>query len=184
MASYTLTIDGTDRTRAVENRTVEIFDSSGSSASTLTFTMNNRDGGAMPECDDEVVLIQDGERLFGGRILRINPSKIGDFVMYKVDCIDYVRDLDRNLVREGYQDMTDKEIIKDIVDNYCGGTGITYDNVTEGISISNMTFNYVPPSECFSIICKLTGREWYIDYNKDVHYGLKFLEYAPFNISN
>jgi len=182
MASYILTIDGVDRTRAIENRSVVITDSSGSSASTLSFGISNRDGGDMPSCDDEVIITQDGERLFGGRILRINPSKIGDYVVFAIDCVDYTRDLDRNLVREGYQDMTDKEIIEDIVDNYCGGTGITYDNVTEGISISNMTFNYVPPSECFTIICKLTGREWYIDYNKDVHYGLKFGEHAPFNI--
>lgn len=182
MDSYTLTINGTDRTKAVKNKTITIVDSSGSSASTLSFTLTNRDSESMPECDDEVIIIQDGVRLFGGRILRINPKKVGDFVMYGIECVDYTRDLDRNLVREGYQDMTDKEIIEDIIDNYCGGSGITYDNVTEGITISNMVFNYVPPSECFTIICKLTGREWYIDYNKDVHYGLKFGEHAPFNI--
>lgn len=182
MANYILTIDSEDRTKAIDNRTIAITDSTGSGASTLSFAMTNRDELGMPECDEEVVITQDGVVLFGGRILRINPEKKGDFAVYGIECVDYTRDLDRNLVREGYQDMTDKEIIRDIIDNYCGGTGITYDNVTEGVSVSNMVFNYVPPSECFSIICKLTGREWYIDYEKDVHYGLRFGEHAPFNI--
>ena len=182
MDKYTLTINGVNRTRTFNNKAITIIDSSGSSASTLSFTMTNRDGITMPDCDDEVIITQDGVILFGGRILRINPEKLGEFVTYGIECVDYTRDLDRNLVREAYQDMTDKEIIENIIDNYCGGTGITYDNVTEGVTISNMVFNYVTPSECFTTICKLTGREWYIDYEKDVHYGLKFGEHAPFNI--
>lgn len=73
------------------------------------------------------------------------------------------------------------EYVKD-GDNYCGGSGISYNNVTEGVTISSITFNYMPPSECFSRICKLTGRGWYIDYDKDVHYGLVTANEAPYNI--
>jgi len=183
MASYSLTIDGTDRTLNVSNRAIEITDEMGSDASVMSFTMVIRDSGVLPECDQEVV-ITDGDdvKLFGGRILKLNPIKRGSLIEWRIDCVDYTRDLDRNLVVEGYEDKTDKEIIVDIVDNYCGGSGITYDNVTEGISISNMTFSYMPPSECFSKICKMTGRAWYIDYDKDVHYGVKFSTPAPFNI--
>jgi len=182
MSSYTLTINGSDRTTSVQNGTIKITDSIGSSASTMTFQISNRVSSIIPNPDEEVIITQDGERLFGGRILRVKPIKVGNLLLWNIDCVDYTRDLDRNLVVEAYQNMTDKEIIVDIVDNYCGGTGISYDNVTEGVTISNMSFNYVPPSECISKICSLTGREWYIDYDKDIHYGIKYSTHAPFNI--
>ena len=182
MSSYTLTIDGTDRTTCVTNGTITINDEIGSGASVCDFVMSLR-GGAVPEGDQEIIITQDGTRIFAGRILRVFPLKRGSYSEWGIDCVDYTRDLDRNLVVEGYQDMTDKQIIEDIVDNYCGGTGITYDNVVEGVSISSMAFSYMPPSECFTRICKLTGRGWYIDYNKDIHYQVKTSEQAPFNIS-
>jgi hypothetical protein len=183
MASYTLTIDGTDRADDVKNASIKITDVIGSGASTMIFTIENHNSSTVPGLDDEVMLTQSGSRLFGGRILRVNPRQLGSMLVWDINCVDYTRDLDRNLVVEGYQDMTDKAIIEDIIDNYCGGTGITYDSVVEGITISSIAFSYMPPSECFSKICKLTGREWYIDYDKDVHYQVKTSEHAPFNIS-
>lgn len=182
MSSYILTINGTDRTTCVTNSTITIKDETGSGASTCNFVMSLR-GGAVPEGDQEIIITQDGTRIFAGRILNVSPTKKGSYSEWTVDCVDYTRDLDRNLVVEGYQNMTDKEIIIDIVDNYCGGTGITYDNVVEGVSISSMVFSYMPPSQCFTEICKLTGREWYIDYDKDIHYQIKTSESAPFNIT-
>ena len=183
MASYTLTINGTDRTICIGNRSITISDETGSGASTMSFSMIIRDEGDIPEGDQEIIVTQDGTRIFAGRILRTKPIKKGSLVVWDIECVDYTRDLDRNLVVEGYQDMTDKEIIIDIIDNYCGGTDIVYDSVTEGVSISTIVFSYMPPSECFSVICKLTGRQWYIDYDKDVHYGVKFSTPAPFNIT-
>ena len=183
MASYTLTINGTDRTACIGNGTITINDEIGSGASTMSFSMTDRDGNGIPECDQEIIIAEGSTRLFAGRILKLYPFKVGSFVEWGVDCVDYTRDLDRNLVVEGYQGMTDKAIIEDIIDNYCGGSGISYDNVTEGVTISSITFNYMPPSECFSRICKLTGRGWYIDYDKDIHYGLVTANEAPYNIN-
>ena len=78
--------------------------------------------------------------------------------------------------------MTDKAIIEYIVNQYCGGTGITYNNVVEGETFTSIIFNYEPPSECFSRLSKITGREWWIDYEKDIHYQVKTTTDAPFNI--
>jgi hypothetical protein len=183
MSSYTLTINGNDRTVCIGNRSVIIDSELGSSASTMEFSMVVRDGGSVPKNDEEVIITQGSSTLFGGRILKTQPVKRGSLVVWEVSCVDYTRDLDRNLVVEGYEDMTDKEIIEDIVDNYCGGTGITYDNVVEGVTISNVVFNYMPPSECLSSIAKMTGRQWYIDYDKDIHYSLKNVDEAPFGIT-
>lgn len=183
MSSYTLTINGTDRTKCIGNRSVNITDSDGSGASTLSFSMTIRDDGAIPTNDQEVIITQGGVVIFGGRILKTIPTKKGSFVNWDISCVDYTRDLDRNLVVENYESMTDKEIIKHIVDNYCGGSGITYDSVVAGVTITNLTFNYVPPSECISTIAKLTGRVWNIDYDKDIHYNLPNVSEAPITIT-
>lgn len=183
MSSYTLKINNTDRTRCVGNRSITITDSDGSGASTLSFSMVIRDGGAIPTNDQEVIITQGTVTIFGGRILKTIPTKKGSFVEWEIGCVDYTRDLDRNLVVENYENMTDKEIIKNIVDNYCGGLGITYNNVVSGVTISNLTFNYVPPSECISMIAKLTGRYWYIDYEKDIHYDTPDNDEAPITIT-
>jgi hypothetical protein len=183
MPSYTITINGVNRTREIVNKRVIIEDSEGHEPSRLEFTINNRDGGAVPEGDQEVIITQDGVRLFGGRILKVIPHRLGEFAEFDCYCVDYTRDLDRNLVVQGYQSMTDKQIIEDIVNQYCGGTGITYTNVTEGVTVSQVAFNYMPPSQCFTQLAELTGRMWYIDYSKDIHYGLKNTETAPFDIN-
>lgn len=183
MASYTFTINGNDRTTCIGNGSIIIDSELGSSASTMEFSMVVRDGGSVPKNDEEVIITQSGNTIFGGRILKTKPTKRGSFVHWAVQCVDYTRDLDRNLVVEGYENMTDKQIIENIVDNYCGGTGITYNNVVEGVTISNIVFNYMPPSECISTIAKMTGRQWHIDYDKDIHYSLKNVEEAPFGIT-
>ena len=179
---YTLTIDGTDRTLCVVARSIIITDSSEAEPSTMEFKMTIRDGGSLPQGDDEVIVTMGSERLFAGRILSLSPQrpKVG-IVTWEIKCVDYNRDLDRNLVVESYEDMTDREIISDIIDNYAPDFTIT--NVVEGISISQLVFNYVTPSQCFDEICELTGRTWYCDYNKDIHYLLPTANTAPFNIS-
>ena len=69
MSSYTLTINGIDRTTSVQNGTIRISDSIGSSASTLSFQITNRVNTTPPIPDQEVIIIQDGVRLFGGLLL-------------------------------------------------------------------------------------------------------------------
>ena len=183
MPNYEILINGINRTKEVGNRTVTIEDSTGTLSTTADFSLNCRLGGDIPECDDEVIINNNGERIFGGRVLKIVSRTLGDFAEFDVYCVDWIRDLDRNLVVEGYQEMTDKAIIEDIVNNYCGGTDITYDNVTQGVTVNQIVFNYVPPSQCFNEIAKLTGRNWYIDKNKDIHYFVRRTEHAPFNIT-
>ena len=80
--------------------------------------------------------------------------------------------------------MTDKEIIQDIIGTYCAGFGITFNNVIEGVTISKISFNYIQISQVFKNICKLTNRNWYIDYEKDIHYFPTETTTAPFDIDS
>lgn len=183
--AYQITINGSDKTNCIINKSIDITDETKDKPSVLRCTFFDKAQAGYPSLDDEIIIVKDGTRLFAGRILSADYEKIGDGEMLlHLSCIDYTRDLDRNLVVEGYEGMTDKEIIEDIVANYCQGTGITTVNVVEGVTINKIVFNYLQPSQCFRKICELTGRSWYLDYDKDIHYFPPDQTPAPFNIDS
>lgn len=183
--SYQIKINNVDRTSCVINRSIAITDEARDKPSTVRFTFFDNDEIGNPSLDQEVVILKDAVKLFAGKILQLDLQQIGPGELsYIVTCLDYTRDLDRNLVVEAYEGLTDKQIIEDIVNRYCQGTGITTNNVIEGVTINKITFNYVQPSQAFRKLCDLTGRSWYIDYDKDVHYFPPTTTAAPFNIDS
>lgn len=80
--------------------------------------------------------------------------------------------------------MTDAAIISDLVNTYCPASGITTTNVVAGVTINQISFNYVQLSQAIRKICDLTGRNWFVDYNKDIHYFPLTQSAAPFSISS
>jgi len=183
--TYSVTINGDDRTKCIYNRSVVITDDAGDTPSLMTIDFFNRDGGSVPVCEQEIIVTRNGTKLFAGYITEILYTKLGgSTVKIKFECIDYTRILSRRLVVEGYENMTDKAIIEDIVAKYCQGTGITTTNVVEGITINQISFSYMSPAQCLSQICALTGRSWYLDYDKDVHYFALTTTATPFNIDS
>lgn len=183
---YYVTINGVDRTADILNLTPYVEDILNDQQNTCTLKLIDRSGLGIPETDEEIIIyLEDQPILFGGYIIKtdLQQREYGE-VTANLTCVDYSRLLDRNLVHEGYQDMTDKEIIEDIIETYCPGFGITTDHVTEGVTISQITFNYMQPSQCLKKICELTGRNWFIDYDKDIHYFPMDTNVAPFNITD
>lgn len=181
--AYSITIAGADRTDSIINRSISISDEARDKPSILKCRFFDLSESGDPSLDDEIIITKDGTRLFAGKIVQATYGRLGaGEVIIDITATDYTRDLDRNLVVEGYEGMTDKEIIEDIVANYCQGTGITATNVVEGVTINKITFNYLQPSQCFRKICDLTGRSWFIDYEKDIHYFPPTQTAAPFNI--
>jgi hypothetical protein len=181
--AYQITINGVDRTGCITAKSISISDETRDKPSLMRCNFFDRDNAGNPLLDQDIIIIKDGSKLFGGVILEIEYDRIGDSEeVLSLNCIDYTRRLDRNLVVEGYEGLTDKQIIDDIVSNYCQGEGITTTNVIEGILINKIAFNYLQPSQCFRKICELTGRSWYIDYDKDVHYFPPTTTSAPFDI--
>lgn len=184
--AYSITIAGIDRTTDVVNRSVSISDVINDEQNTLSFELIDHTENGLPDTEDEVIItLDDGTVIFGGYITRVvkKISGIGQ-VGCQVRAIDYSRLLDRSLVHRTYEDMTDAEIIEDIVQTYCIGSGITTNNVVTGVTIDQIAFNYLQPSQCLRKICDLTGRNWYIDYTKDVHYFALTQTPAPFNITD
>lgn len=183
--SYAIEIDGVDRTTAIINQSIQISDIVNDQQNTCTFQITNLDSNGIPSPDEEVIITSlYGTRLFGGYITQVimNQHSTGQ-VYATVSCVDYVRLLDRNLVNKTYTDQTDKAIIEDIIATYCSGFGITTTNVLEGVTIDQINFNYIQPSQALRRIADLTGRNWYIDYEKDIHYFALTDEEADYEIT-
>lgn len=186
-STYSITIDGVNRTTDVLSNTLKIEDVLNDQQNTCTFSLIDRSGNGIPDGDEEVIItLDDGTILFGGYTLTVQlRSKKGiGVVQADIRCVDYSRLLDSNLVHHTYEDMTDAAIIQAIVDTYCVGFGITTDNVVAGVTIDQISFNYVQPSQALRRIADLTGRNWYIDYSKDIHYFPATQSPAPLDIDS
>lgn len=176
-----------DRTADVITRSVNVDDAINDKQNTCTFSLIDRSGNGLPVTDQEVIItLDDGSRLFAGYIVNIllsSKRQTGE-VMAQINCVDYARLLDGNLVHKTYESVTDKTIIENIIDTYCAGLGITYTNVIEGVTVAQIGFNYIQPSQAFRRLADLTGRNWYIDYNKDINYFPLTTNTAPFDITD
>lgn len=181
-AIYNVTINGIDRTTDIVLPSLKIDDAINDEQNTCGFIFDNRSGLGFPSEDQEIVITNNnGQKMFAGYIVGVSLAKSG-VVMGSIQCVDYARLFDSNLVHKTYLGMTDKAIIQDIVDVYCPGFGITTNNVIEGVIINQISFNYLQPSQCLRRISELTGRNWYIDYDKDIHYFPLLTEEAPLHI--
>lgn len=184
--AYSITIAGVDRTADVINRSIVVEDTANDKASTCTFKMIDVSNTGAPATDDEIVItLADSTKLFGGYVTGVKLQKQSTgTVEYAINCLDYTYILDRYLAHRSYSDSTDAEIIADLISRYCVGLGITTTNVIEGVTINSLKFNYVQISQVLKKIAQLTGRNWYIDYDKDIHYFPLTTNPAPFDITS
>lgn len=183
---YDVLIDGVSRRTDILVQSLTVDDVVNDEQNTCTFTIVDNSGLGLPEVAQEIILtLEDGTKLFGGYITTVDMSKAGNgAVQAQVTCVDYSWLLDRNLVHETYLDMSDANIIKAIVDEYAATYGITYANVVAASTITQVSFNYIQPSQAFRRIAEATNRNWYIDYDKDLHYFANTDNPAPFNIDS
>lgn len=118
----------------------------------------------------EVIITLDGTKIFAGRVTFVKEVKLdGTTWRFEVECIDYQIDLEHHLVVETYTSETVYDIIDDINTDYCSGFTIT--NVENpGPTIDQIQFNYLSVGECLTKLADLIGYDWYVDYNKDIHF--------------
>lgn len=186
-ATYTVTINGVDRSGDIVNGTIRIDDILNDQQNSCTFILDNRQGLGVPSNDQEIIItLNSGVRLFAGYITQVNlGGKLRNgAVQITITCTDYSYLLDRNLAHKTYQDMTDKAIIEDIISTYCSGFGITTTDVISTVTIDQISFNYIQPTQALRKIADLTGNNWYIDYSKGLHYFPLTTNAAPFDIDS
>lgn len=117
-------------------------------------------------------------------IIKVTESIRGKLISYDVECSDYTYTLNRKLVFDTYESMAVEDIVTDIISTYT--TGFTVANVqASGVTLEYILFNYKKPSDCIQQLAELIGFDWYIDYNKDIHFFPKTTgEVAPFDLTD
>lgn len=135
----------------------------------------------MPLGGKEIKIMNGNTIEFGGVV--INPREVAlstDTMLYNVTCKDYIFWLDKRVVTDTYNNYTAGNIVKAIVNNY--SSGFTTNNVhgTEAsFAISQMKFDHVPPSKAIKKLADSTNFQFWIDYNRDVHFSFKTTNPSP-----
>jgi hypothetical protein len=126
-----------------------------------------------PKGGQEIKILNGSNIEFGGVVTEPEEEALAtDRMLYHVKGRDYVYWLDKKTVTNTYTNYSAGNIVKDIVANYT--TGFTSNNVKGTDSSYNITqikFDHEYPSKIIKKLADDTGFQWWVDYNKDVHFG-------------
>jgi hypothetical protein len=176
-------INGVDRTQNVDPATFSKTDALTDEMDSCTFTFETSDISEKPIEGHEIIVYDGTKKEFAGHIRSAPESEdtTGEFA-YQVECSDYQRQLDKILVVKRYESLYAGDIAKDIIATYC--PGFTTVNVKQGPMIKSIPFNYKYPGECLIELSELTAFNWYVDYDKDVHFFDQLTNKAPFSLDD
>lgn len=189
-----LTIDGVTRTGLMRRATARASRSV-TSAGGCDFELFDQSQTFKPVLDQEVILSDAGERLFGGYIDKITEKYMHDgteSVWYAVSCTDWSSITDRRVVARSYPPGSHgTEIALDIINNFLDGEGFSV-HVQGGYQFytdEKLEFNYVTVRQALDSLAQLTGDRWFITPEKEIFFywpvllGGTYSQLAPFNIT-
>jgi len=105
-----------------------------------------------------------------------------DRVTMKIKALDYQAQMDQRLVPDTFSGQTVDAIITSLRDNFF--PTFTLNNVNAPITLGSIAFNYEKPSKCLQQLADAIGYDWYVDYDKDVHFFLKGAELATVELND
>lgn len=180
-----LTISGIDKTRQVESNSLRIQNILTRRRDTCSFSILTHTGdNYVPSLGREVIVYDGATKIFGGVITGIDSSAIAfGTVRHEIQCQDYTRLLDKRLVPNSFTNKTVNEIISTLKDLYFP-EGFTINNVDAPVLIQSISFKYMPLAKCIERLAEILNYDWYVDYDKDVHFFSKETVFAPFNLSD
>ena len=183
--ALTLTINGTDRTDQVNWTSLKKMDVLTKEPDRLEFQIRNYGSKTYrPALVDEVILTDSGTKIFGGNVVETHETSSGLLKFFDVVCTDYQRLMDQKLVNKTYTGQTVAQIISDFITNYLPA-GFTMTNVNGLSTVDKIVFNDEAPSKCVQRLADYLGTyDWYVDYNKDIHFFPEGSETAPFNLDD
>lgn len=138
----------------------------------------------VPRQGSEIVVTDSGTKIFAGIIIRVEsvPMALG-MIRHNVECADYGWLLDKRLLSKGFARDTVNNIITDIHSTLgLSGDGITLNNVDAPITIDAVNFNYEYVSKILTQLADLISYDWYVDFDKDIHFFNKSANAAAFNL--
>ena len=179
-----LEIDGVDKTSSIDWSSLTYTEVLTKEVDTLDFVVKDTPTKYVPSLGDEVVLSQDGGKLFGGVVIERKESVLGGILIgYQISCKDWSYYLDGRLVVKSYENQTVEDIVLDIMSTYT--TGFTVTHVKPGgPTIESMRFNYEQVSSALTKLAQAVGYDWYVDPDMDLHFFDRETNVAPFDLDD
>ena len=175
--SYRILVAGADITRNVVEDTVSSRDVIESRGDTMDFEVRIDSGEInKPEGGNIVKWFNGSTVEFEGVISSVTPYRVqppednlGDVWSYICHAIDYTFLLDRILVKKVYSSQAADITVRAIVSNFT--SGFTTVNIDSGAPIlSELTFDYVAPSDAITQIARASGWQWWVDFDRSVNF--------------
>jgi hypothetical protein len=178
-----ITRNATDISSIINWKDVDMISVLTKEVSTLKFTVsyNSANGipAQMPVVGDTVEMFDQSGIIFGGTVTETEATIEGLYINNTITCTDWSYLFDGTLVKKNYASMDPQAIVVDLVANFCAGKGFTTNHVQfGGFLVPSIKFTYQQPTKCLESLAKLIGWDWFIDANKDVHFGLFDVEDA------
>jgi len=186
--SLSVTINSVDITKSIDRRTLIIDDIITRQVNRCSFTLRKYGSThtVTPIVGQEVIILDNGTRIFAGVIVKYDVvSDDNSELLYNVTCNDFTRTLDRFLINDSFQNQTVNEIIDFILtDKGLYDLGFTMNNVIGDVEIESSVFRYEQFSDVLAQLADKIGYDWYIDYNKDIHFFPKNETAVSFDIED
>jgi len=178
-------VNGSEKRDYIDWKSFKKEDIITSQVDTLNFTAISYQGRIWkPVVDSEIIVYDGADKIFGGIIVKVQETIEGKLLNYDVQCIDYTYLLDRKLVFDTYDDHLVEDIVAHIIADYAPTFTGNHVEAT-GITLEYILFNYKKPSDCLKELAELIGYDYYIDYNKDIHFFSKAVgETTPFDLTD
>lgn len=178
----TITIGGNDVTVYLVPGTFEVNSVLTHQVDTAQFEL--REASAVePDDWDEVIIADGSDRIFAGYVMNKKARVAGVGINYTIEASDYSVLLDKVYVRAEYEDDTDAEIISDLFTEYLSEIN-TSTYVTALTTHDRIRFNRKSLREVLDTLADLAQGDWYIDYNKNLHWFASEGNAAPFSLSD
>ncbi len=182
--ALTLKVNNVDKTSNIEWPTLEKQDVLTKEPDRLEFKIKNYGSKTYrPVLGDDITLFDGATKIFVGIVVETSEENKGILKYFTVLCKDYQQIMDRQLVNKTYTNMMVGDIIADINTLYL--TGFTVVNVATTDVIRKIVFNDEQPSKCIQKLAEMIGDcDWYVDYDKDIHFFKEHSTSAPFNLDD
>src|SRR3989344_5148157 len=179
-----LKINGIDRSNHVKWDTLQKTEILTKEVDRMEFQILKTPAKTIPDISDEVTLEEGTVKIFGGVIVERNEVSRGGLLLgYEIRCKDYSQFLDRKVVTKKYADQTARAIVLDIIATFT--SGFTTNNVAATTpTVKTTKFNYDKVTRCLSQLADQIARDWYGDYDKDIHFFDEETSLAPFDLDD
>lgn len=120
---------------------------------------------------------------FGGYISSKEIRMIGRRRFYRITAQDYNVLPSGVLVTKNYVAQTEQQMIDDLFTTYLPEIDTTTYVSSSGV-VATLDWTRIPLNEVLDEIAKIYEREWYIDFDKYLHYFTPVTTEAPFQLSS